>query len=119
MQPNGYVASGAAARANASRMASIKSLDDLPIAPKVGENENTLKNPDNTSSKNRSNLSLDPSALVRQISGSEPTNLPPNRYVNVDVNCNTGDSDTSLSRLANRNSVAGPFDGYSGVNPVA
>lgn len=102
-------------------MSSIKSLDDLPIAPRIGENENNLKTPDNNSSKHRSNLSLDPSALVRQISGGDPTNLPPNRYVNVDVNCNTGDSNSSISRmgLENRNSVTGPFDGYSGVNPVA
>lgn len=102
-------------------MSSIKSLDDLPIAPRVGENENNLKTPDNNPSKHRSNLSLDPSALVLQISGGDPTNLPPNRYVNVnvDVNCNTGDSNSSLTRSGLENRVSGPFDGYSGVNPVA
>ncbi|KFM58431.1 ALK tyrosine kinase receptor, partial [Stegodyphus mimosarum] len=121
IRQNGSVTS-CTPRNSVSRLSSIKSLDDLPIAPSVSENENNLKNPSNVA-KRKSNLSLDPSALVRQMSGTarEPNNLPPNRYINVDVNCNTGDSNTSLSRpvLANRNSVTGPFDGYSGVNPVA
>ncbi|XP_054714385.1 leukocyte tyrosine kinase receptor-like [Uloborus diversus] len=98
-------------KSSASRLDSIKSLDDLPVGPSVGDNENE-QTP--SSRINRSNLSLDPGALVRQMS-SEPQTLP-NRYINVDVNCNTGDGSTG-SLTANQNAAS--FDGYAGVNPVA
>ncbi|GFS52905.1 ALK tyrosine kinase receptor [Nephila pilipes] len=120
-QPNGMVATGNSNK-QINRMSSIKSLDDLPMAPPVCENENQQKNNPN-STTHKSNLSLDPSALVQQISGD---NRPPTRYISVagdvDVNCNTGNSNSSLNSrtgFENQNRVSGPFDGYSGVNPVA
>ncbi|GFV30506.1 hypothetical protein TNCV_944921 [Trichonephila clavipes] len=120
-QPNGMVASGITNK-EMNRTSSIKSLDDLPMAPSIVENKNQQKNP-SSSTIHKSNLSLDPSALVQQISGD---NRPSARYISVagdvDVNCNTGNSNSSLSSRtgnANQNRLSGPFDGYSGVNPVA
>ncbi|GBL80987.1 hypothetical protein AVEN_83079-1 [Araneus ventricosus] len=125
IQPlNGMVATGNASK-QMNRMSSIKSLDDLPMAPVFGENENHLKNP-SSSANQKSNLSLDPSALVQHMGGNPGDNRTPNRYISVagdvDVNCNTGNSNSSLSSrrgLLNQNQVSGPFDGYAGVNPVA
>lgn len=112
-QPNGMIASGGASKSS-SRKSSIRSLDDLPMAPGITDNANNLNKPE-SSLKHRSNLSLDPSALVSNI-------RPPNRYISVtgdvDVNCNTGGSNSNVrGHLANQNQAH--FDGYAGVNPVA
>ncbi|KAF8763666.1 ALK tyrosine kinase receptor like protein [Argiope bruennichi] len=118
---NGMVATGNASK-QMNRMSSIKSLDDLPMAPAVGENENHLNNP-SSSANQKSNLSLDPGALVQHMSGNPGHNRTPNRYISVagdvDVNCNTGNSNSFLSSrggLLNQNHVSGPFDGYAGKN---
>lgn len=111
IQPNGMIASGGGA---SSRKSSVKSLDDLPMAPSIADNGNNLNKPE-SSLKHKSNLSLDPSALVSNI-------RPPNRYISVtgdvDVNCNTGGNNSNArGHLANQNQAH--FDGYAGVNPVA
>nr|XP_042902778.1 leukocyte tyrosine kinase receptor [Parasteatoda tepidariorum] len=120
-QPNGSI-SGSGSHKPSVRTESIRSIDDLPLAPSIGENVNKMK----ANTKQKSNLSLDPSELVRQMAG-ESNSRTSGRYLGnmadqvcVDVNCNTG-SNSSLSRtgLANQNRVSGPFDGFSGVNPVA
>ncbi|KAG8201799.1 hypothetical protein JTE90_027282 [Oedothorax gibbosus] len=106
-QPNGMIASGGASMSS-SRKSSIKSLDDLPVAPSI-DNGNNLNKPE--TSLKKSNLALDPSALVSNI-------RTPNRYISVtgdvDVNCNTG----GISNTRGRN-LNNQFEGYSGVNPVA
>ncbi|GIY01071.1 ALK tyrosine kinase receptor [Caerostris darwini] len=120
--PNGMVMTGNSRKA----INRIKSLDELPMAPSVAENDNQLKNNPSSNNKQKSNLSLDPSALVQQMGGSPGDNRTPNRYISVtgdvDVNCNTGNSNSPISSrsgLANQNQMSGPYDGYAGVNPVA